>query len=120
MQIGEQQRLVAWRVASAVWFDGDKDSINLRQRFGIVKLQNPTLLGSIMNIKDALHTREFSSRYNPFRPNGVAVPGMFAGRVDPICSIKSCKSNRTVDDRVLVQEHQQPLLSPWLHSPDSC
>ena len=53
VQIGESQRLVAWFVTATVRLDGDKNGINLRQRFGIIKPQYPSLLGGVVDVKDA-------------------------------------------------------------------
>ena len=43
VQVGKQQRLIARLVAPTVGLDGDKDSINLRQSFGIVEPQHPEI-----------------------------------------------------------------------------
>jgi hypothetical protein len=37
VQVGKQERFIARLVAPAIWLDGDKNSINLRQRLGIVE-----------------------------------------------------------------------------------
>ena len=53
MQVGKQQRLLARFLASAIWFNRDKNSINLSQRFRICEPQNPSLLRRVVHIEDA-------------------------------------------------------------------
>ena len=52
-EIGKKKGFPARLIASAVRFQGYKDSIDLRQRLGIVQFQNPAFLGSVVLIEDA-------------------------------------------------------------------
>src|SRR6266478_9270909 len=52
-QVGEQQLLAAWMVASAVWFDRHKNGINVFQSLRIAGFQDPALLAHIVFIKNA-------------------------------------------------------------------
>lgn len=52
-QVGKEELLAAWLVASAVWFDRYKDGIDLFQLLRIIEFHYPSLLGRVVLIKDA-------------------------------------------------------------------
>ena len=52
-EVREQKRFAARLFASAARFDCHKNGVDLRQGLGVVELQNPTLLGSIVFVEDA-------------------------------------------------------------------
>ena len=52
-EIRKEQGLAAGMVAAAVWFNGDKDGIDVGEGFGIVVLKNPALLCGIIDVEDA-------------------------------------------------------------------
>ena len=52
-EIGKKKGFAARLIASAVRFYGHENSINLCEGLGIFRLQNPTLLGSIVFVEDA-------------------------------------------------------------------
>jgi hypothetical protein len=46
-QIGKKKRLASWAFASAPRLDSDEHSVNLVDRFPVVRLRNPALLRSV-------------------------------------------------------------------------
>src|SRR5712664_1363120 len=52
-QVGKEERLPAWLVASAVWFHRHEDGIDLFQLFRVIEFQYPSLLGCVVFIEDA-------------------------------------------------------------------
>ncbi len=52
-QVGKEELLATWLMASAVWFDRHKDGIDLFQLLRIIKFHYPSLLGRVVLIEDA-------------------------------------------------------------------
>jgi hypothetical protein len=52
-EVGEKKRFSARFIASAVRFQGYEYSVNLCEGLGILRLQNPAFLGSIVFVEDA-------------------------------------------------------------------
>src|SRR5258708_19152456 len=52
-------------MASAVWLHGYEDGVDLCQHFGIIQLQNPTFLGSIVFVENTQAERLFPIRSTP-------------------------------------------------------
>src|SRR5579872_4071857 len=53
LEIGKKKRLATRPVAAATWLNGNKDSIQLCQRFRVVQLQYPSFLRSIVLVENA-------------------------------------------------------------------
>src|ERR1700752_4027709 len=51
LEVGEQERFAAGLLTSTLRLQRDKDSVNLRERLGIVKLQHPSFLRNIVLVK---------------------------------------------------------------------
>src|SRR5712664_905559 len=52
-QVGKEERLPAWLVASTIWFNRHEDGIDLFQLLRITEFQYPPLLGRAVFIEDA-------------------------------------------------------------------
>ena len=52
-KVGEEQGLAAGMCATTIRLDGHKHGVNLRQRLGVIGLQDPTLLVRVVLIEDA-------------------------------------------------------------------
>src|SRR5713101_4248719 len=52
-EVGEQQLLAAWVLASAVRFNCHKNGINVFERLRIVGFQNPALLADVVFVEDS-------------------------------------------------------------------
>ena len=65
-EVGEQQLLAPGMVTSAVWFDGDKNRINVFERLRIDGFQDPALLADVVFVEDSETATCYLS--GPFRP----------------------------------------------------
>src|SRR6266850_3271917 len=52
-QVGKEERLPAWLVASAIWFHRHEDGIDLFQLLRIIEFQYPSLLCRVVLVEDA-------------------------------------------------------------------
>src|SRR5258708_6451024 len=68
-EVGEQQWLAAWVLASAVRFNRHKNGINVFERLGILGFQNPTLLTDVVFVEDSETPSLLLVR--PFPPPGL-------------------------------------------------
>src|SRR3981189_1199943 len=78
-QVGKEERLPAWLVASAVWFNRHEDGIDLFQLLRIIEFQYPSLLGRVVFVEDA-EARGLLSIWAPTAPRlkcaGSLKPGL--------------------------------------------
>src|SRR5271155_6114619 len=68
-EIGEEQWLAAWVLASPVRFNRHKNGINVFEAFGIVGFQNPAFLTDVVFVKDSETASLLLVR--PFSPPGL-------------------------------------------------
>src|SRR6267142_3405315 len=59
-QVGKEERLPAWLVASAIWFDRHEDGIDLFELLRIIEFHYPSFLGRIVFVEDAKACRLLS------------------------------------------------------------
>ena len=52
-QVGKEERLSAWLMASAIWLNRYEDGIDLFQLFRIIEFHDPSLLGGVVFVEDA-------------------------------------------------------------------
>src|SRR5581483_10489923 len=100
-EISKEERFAAWLFAPAVRLDGYKNGIDLGQSLGIIQLQNPALLGSIVLIEDAQIEGVFPIR-------AAAPPGLKGLSMLAFLPIKIV----SVEDQRLILRIEQATIGP--------